>query len=140
MPNQNENENQSQRGNGQFNFQAFILERTQDDKKEEMEAFLADPSRPTRFFSRDPVGNEVIAEGLYLTGYTRGYYGQTNGLPRRMADYAEENGLTFTGPVYNTYLFDELSVKDPERYLLQVSASVTEARRDPVNHFRRKLK
>jgi DNA-binding transcriptional MerR regulator len=102
--------------------------------------FLSDPSRPTRFFSRDPSGNEIIAGGLYLTGYTRGYYGQTNGISRRMADYAEKNGLTFTGPVYNTYLLDELSIKDHEQYLLQVSASVSEARRDPVNHLRRKTK
>ncbi|GHV43894.1 hypothetical protein FACS189490_14130 [Clostridia bacterium] len=105
-----------------------------------MEAFLSDTSRPTRFFSRDPIGNEAISEGLYLTGYTRGYFGQTNGLPQRMADYAEKNGLTFIGPVYNTYLLDELSVKDHKQYLLQVSVSVSEARRDPVNHIRRKLK
>jgi DNA-binding transcriptional MerR regulator len=103
-----------------------------------IDAFLSDPSRPTRFFSHDPGGNEVMAEGLYLTGYTRGYYGQTNDISRRMADYAEKNGLTFTGPVYNTYLLDELSIKDPQQYLLQVSASVSEARRDPINHLRRK--
>ncbi|MDR1185135.1 MAG: MerR family transcriptional regulator, partial [Coriobacteriales bacterium] len=42
-----------------------------------MERFLGTPSRPTRFFSHDPQGNETISEGLYLTGYTRGYYGQT---------------------------------------------------------------
>jgi hypothetical protein len=39
--------------------------------------------------------------------------------------------------VYNTYLLDELSIKDPDQYLLQVSASVSEARRDPVTQFRR---
>jgi DNA-binding transcriptional MerR regulator len=105
-----------------------------------MEAFLSAPARPVRFFSRDPRGNEVISEGLYLTGYTRGYYGQTNGLPQRMTDYAEKNGLTFTGAVYNTYLLDELSVKEPEQYLLQVSALVSEARRDPITQFRHKMK
>jgi DNA-binding transcriptional MerR regulator len=105
-----------------------------------IEDFLSDPSRPTRFFSHDPGGNEVMTEGLYLTGYTRGYYGQTNGISKRIADYAEKNGLTFTGPVYNTYLLDELSIKDPQQYLLQVSASVSEARRDPINHLRHKKK
>jgi DNA-binding transcriptional MerR regulator len=102
-----------------------------------MERFLDAPSRPARFFSHDPAGKDSIAEGLYLTGYTRGYYGQTNGLPHRMADYADKKGLTFTGPVYNTYLLDELSVTDTDRYLLQISASVSEARRDPVSHIRR---
>jgi hypothetical protein len=46
-----------------------------------------------------------------------------------MAVFAKKKGLTFAGPVYNTYLFDEISIADPERYLLQVSASVSEARR-----------
>ena len=105
-----------------------------------MEKFLGDPSRPARFFSHDPGGKESIAEGLYLTGYTRGYYGRTNGLPRRMADYADRNGLIFDGPVYNTYLLDELSTPDTEQYLLQASVSVSEARRDPMNHIRHRSK
>jgi DNA-binding transcriptional MerR regulator len=107
---------------------------------DDMERFLDAPSRPVRFFSHDPTGNETIAGGLYLTGYTRGYYGQTNDLPLRMAAYAGRNGLTFDGPVYNTYLLDELSIADPEQYLLQVSASVSEARRDPMAHIRRRSK
>jgi DNA-binding transcriptional MerR regulator len=105
-----------------------------------MERFLAVPERPARFFSHDTQGNETISGGLYLTGCTRGYYGQTNGLPRRMTDYADKNGLTFTGPVYNIYLLDELSMTDPEQYLLQASASVSEARRDPMSHICRRPK
>jgi DNA-binding transcriptional MerR regulator len=105
-----------------------------------MERFLSDPSRPVRFFSHDPAGKETIAGGLYLTGYTRGYYGQTNGLPLRMADYADRNGLTFAGPVYNTYLLDELSIKDPDQYLLQASASVSEIQRNPMGRIRRRPK
>jgi DNA-binding transcriptional MerR regulator len=105
-----------------------------------MEGFLSAPSRPVRFFSHDPIGEEAISAGLYLTGYTRGYYGQTNGLPKRMSQYANRNGLTFTGPVYNTYLLDELSIAEPDQYLLQVSASASEARRDSMSHIRRQSK
>jgi effector-binding domain-containing protein len=57
-----------------------------------------------------------------------------------MTAYAERNGLTFDGPVYNTYLLDELSMADTEQYLLQVSASVSEARRDPMAHIRHRTK
>ena len=96
-----------------------------------MDEFLSDPSRPTRFFSLDPKGNDRQAAGLYLIGYTRGYYGITNGLPKRMAEFAKKNGLVFNGSVYNTYLFDEISIVDPEQYLLQVCASVKETRRAP---------
>jgi DNA-binding transcriptional MerR regulator len=105
-----------------------------------MEGFLNAPSRPARFFSHDPIGEEAIATGLYLTGYTRGYYGQTNGLPQRMAKYAKRNGLAFIGPVYNTYLLDELSIAKPDQYLLQVSASISEARRDSASHIRRQAR
>jgi DNA-binding transcriptional MerR regulator len=47
-----------------------------------MERFMDDPSRPARFFSHDPTDKETISEGLYLIGYTRGYYGWTNDLAR----------------------------------------------------------
>ena len=109
---------------------------------ESMNVFLKEPSQPTRFFSLDPKGYEEKSGGLYLIGYTRGYYGQTNDLPKRMASYAKKNGLVFTGPVYNTYLFDEMSVVDPEQYLLQVCASVKETRRTPSRrtHHRKNKK
>ena len=96
---------------------------------ESMEAYLVEPSLPIRFFSLDPKGNERKAAGLYLIAYTRGYYAQTNDLPERMAAFAKKNGLVFNGPVYNIYLFDEMSVADPKQYLLQASASVRETRR-----------
>ena len=95
---------------------------------ESMDVFLNEPSQPTRFFSLDPNGKDKKEAGLYLIGYTRGYYGQTNDLPKRMAAYAKKNGLVFIGPVYNIYLFDEMSITDTERYLLQVSAAVKETR------------
>ena len=96
---------------------------------ESMGAFLDEPARPMRFFSLDPKGCDIRAAGLYLNGYTRGYYGQTNDLPERMEAFAKKNSLVFIGPVYNTYLFDEVSIADTEQYLLQVSASVSETRR-----------
>ena len=98
---------------------------------ENMDAFLNAPSQPMRFFSLDPSGHEHKTAGLYLIGYTRGYYGQTNDLTERMTTFAKKNGLVFAGPVYNLYLFDELSIADPNEYLLQASASVMETRRVP---------
>jgi DNA-binding transcriptional MerR regulator len=54
-----------------------------------MEAFLTNPSQPSRFYSIDPNGHELIENRLYLVGYTRGPYGQTNDLPERMKAYAD---------------------------------------------------
>lgn len=93
-----------------------------------MDDFLRTPSQPLRFFSLDPKGHDYKNAGLYVVGYTRGYYGETNDLPERMKAYADENGLEFSGPVYHIYLFDEISVSDPDNYLLQVAASVTDTR------------
>ena len=95
---------------------------------ETMDDFVSEPSQPTRFFSTNPNGNEVKAGGLYLIGYNRGNYGETGDLPDRMAQYAEENGLAFNGPVFNIFLFDEMSNDNPEDYLLQASASVRRVR------------
>ena len=106
---------------------------------ESMDVFLNEPSQPTRFFSLDPKGNDRKPRGLYLTGYTRGYYGQTNDLPKRMAAFAKKNGLIFAGPVYNTYLLDELSEIDTDQYLLQASALVKETRRAPSRRPLRNL-
>jgi DNA-binding transcriptional MerR regulator len=89
-----------------------------------MDVFFKTPSQPSRFFSTDPEGQDRKKEGLYLVGYTRGYYGQTNNLPKKLSDYAKKNGLVFEGPVYNLYLFDEVSVDDPDKYLLQVAAAI----------------
>jgi DNA-binding transcriptional MerR regulator len=106
---------------------------------ENMTEFMSEPSLPTRFFSLDPKGNEIKKAGLYLIGYTRGYYGQTNDLPERMKAFAEKNGLAFSGSVYSIYLTDEVSVTNSEEYLLQVTVPVTETLRtpshSPYHHF-----
>jgi DNA-binding transcriptional MerR regulator len=105
-----------------------------------MEDFSNHPSQPSRFYSLDPSGRNVKDKGLYLIGYTRGYYGETNDLPDRLMDYAEKHKIEFVGPVYNMYLFDEISMSDTSKYLLQVSASIKDARhefnRHPHRHFK----
>lgn len=94
----------------------------------DMRAFVHDPISPARFFSLDPNGNERKSAGLYMTGYSQGYYGHINNLPERMKAFAKENNLIFTGEVFGNYLLDEISIVNPEQYLLQVSVGVTETR------------
>jgi DNA-binding transcriptional MerR regulator len=91
---------------------------------ESMDALMKEPACPMRFFSLDPKGLQKKEQGLYLIGYTRGYYGQVKDLPKRLMSYAKKNSLVFNGPVYKIYLFDEMSIADPENYLMQISASV----------------
>ena len=93
-----------------------------------LEAFVKEPSRPDRFISIDPVGKHIQKEGEYLVAYTRGYYGEMGDLPERLLSYAEENSLTVSGPVYTTYLLEEICGEDPSHYLAQVCVSVSKKR------------
>ena len=104
-----------------------------------IEDFNEHPSEPSRFFSLDPGGREQKEKGLYLVAYTRGYYGQVNDLPQRMVKYAKEHKIVFDGPVYNLYLFNEISTMEPGQYLLQVSSAIKETEHEftlhPHRHF-----
>jgi DNA-binding transcriptional MerR regulator len=91
---------------------------------ESMEAFLDEDSKPTRFFSLDPNGKQTIAGGRYLVGYARGYYGNMGDVGARIEAYAKANGLKFCGPLYVIYLHDEISIKEKDRFLAQVSATI----------------
>jgi DNA-binding transcriptional MerR regulator len=91
---------------------------------ENMKAFIREPSRPKRFFFVNPDGKVKKLEGKYLVGYVRGFYGQPDTISQRMSDYARDHSISLHGPVYNIYLHDELSIEDPDRYLLQVCVQI----------------
>jgi len=91
---------------------------------ESLDYFLQFPSVPTCFFSVDPLGQEQRPAGDYLVGYTRGYYGQMGDAPQRLADFAARQKLKATGPVYVTYLRDEISTQEPSEYFAQISVEI----------------
>jgi DNA-binding transcriptional MerR regulator len=88
------------------------------------DTFCTHPSRPTSFFSVDPMGLDSRPAGVYISAFNRGYYGETGNLGERMYRYIRENGLKTTGPVYNIFLHDELSIEDPDNYLLHATVKV----------------
>jgi DNA-binding transcriptional MerR regulator len=83
-----------------------------------------DWNRPDRFYFRMPGAPDRKPAGLYLTGYTRGYYGSSDELYKRMLAHIEEKGLEICGPAYETYPLNEISVADSNHYLMCVSISV----------------
>jgi len=91
---------------------------------QDMETFLKAPSRPNRFFSQDPIGNHIREAGSYMVGYNRGNYGVFGDLPERMAVYARERHLVFSGPVFTSYPLDEISTANPDEYLSQIAVMV----------------
>jgi DNA-binding transcriptional MerR regulator len=95
---------------------------------ETMDVFLRTPAQPTRFFSLDPRGNSKRKTGQYLVAFNKGYYGDFGDLPQKMVAYAQAKGLSFSGPLYITYLLDEISVADYKHYLSQVAVGVSKRR------------
>ena len=91
----------------------------------DMQSFLKAPGQPERYFSFDPVGNIIREKGKYLVGYERGYYGEFDKLPGKMAAYAKTYDLIFTGPVFVIYLHDEVSVVDPNQFMARVMVPVS---------------
>jgi DNA-binding transcriptional MerR regulator len=83
-----------------------------------------DWNRPDRFYFKMPGAPDRKEAGLYLIGYTRGYYGRSDELYKRMTAHIEENGLEICGPTYETYPLNEISTVDSNRYLMQVSIRV----------------
>ncbi len=81
---------------------------------------------PDRYYFYNPSGEDERPAGLYAVGYTRGGYGQSNGLYQRMADYIKAQGFTICGDSYEEYPLNELSVKDDTNYLIRVLTTVCE--------------
>jgi DNA-binding transcriptional MerR regulator len=91
---------------------------------ESMESFLSEPSQPTCFFSLDPHGHQKKPGGRYVTAFTRGYYGDMGDVGERLTTHFTKNKLPVSGPLYVIYVHDEISVKEPDLYLAQVSVLI----------------
>ncbi|MDR1087868.1 MAG: MerR family DNA-binding transcriptional regulator [Coriobacteriales bacterium] len=91
-----------------------------------MERFVANPDMPSRYYFVNPRGKTVRGGGSWLVGHVRGFYGDSRDLAQRMLAHAEENGLELSGPVYNTFLFDEVSTNDTSCYLMRASIKIVE--------------
>lgn len=79
---------------------------------------------PAQLVVFDPLGPERRPAGEYLVGTETCRYGEASGLPRRMLEYALQNGLEMHGPAYAAYLPDAASPMGTEDYLLQITIAV----------------
>jgi len=83
---------------------------------------------PDRYYFYNPEGHDKKPAALYAIGYTRGNYGQTDELYRRMLDYIGSNGLEICGNIYEEYPHNEICVSDDTNYLIRVMIAVREKR------------
>ena len=79
---------------------------------------------PDKFYFKMPDAPDRKPAGLYVTGHTRGYYGQSDALYKKLTAYIKDNGLEICGPAYEMYPLNEISIPDPYNYLMRISISV----------------
>lgn len=68
--------------------------------------------------------NAFIPKGKYLIGYAKGDYGKTDYVYKDLEKYVKKRGLTVTGNVYEEYLIDELSEKNPDDFVLRITVKI----------------
>jgi DNA-binding transcriptional MerR regulator len=88
------------------------------------DSFCVNSYEPNHFFSVDPKGFDKRPGGRYVSAFHRGYYGETGDLVERMQKYINDNDITTVGPVYNIFLHDELSIDNPNNYLMHATVEV----------------
>lgn len=62
--------------------------------------------------------------GRYAVGYAHGDYGKLDSLYRRLLRFIGKKGLRIQGDAYEEYVLNEVSVRDPERFLAWVAIPV----------------
>ncbi len=81
---------------------------------------------PERYYFHNPEGHDRRPAGLYAVGYTRGGYGQSDALYRRLTEHIEEKGFEICGGAYEEYPLSDVCVPDEEKYLMRVMIAVRE--------------
>jgi DNA-binding transcriptional MerR regulator/effector-binding domain-containing protein len=84
---------------------------------------------PDRYYFYNPAGQDRKPAAQYAIGYTRGGYGQTDELYRRLIAHIDRNGLEISGNAYEEYPLNEFCVSDEANYLIRVMITVRRARR-----------
>ena len=80
--------------------------------------------RVNRFYYVMKKGMFLKPEGTYVIGYANGDYDNTEPLHERISQYIAENGLVISGGSYKEFLLNELSIKNPDNYLMKIAVQI----------------
>lgn len=85
-------------------------------------------TKPAYFYNSLPKDcyptNFVKPQGIYLVGYANTDYGFTDALYKKLIAYMETNNLVICGNAYEDFMLDEISVSNPDNYLLRIAIQV----------------
>ncbi|WP_248924999.1 MerR family transcriptional regulator [Paenibacillus hamazuiensis] len=96
-------------------------------KKEDL--LKKDGDMVSHMFSRMTTHSEeqqYMPEGFYLVSYTKADYGDTDKIYPQIFDYIEKNQYVVIGDAYEEYLQDEVSLQNPEEYLVRIMVHIKE--------------
>jgi len=79
---------------------------------------------PDRYYLANPEGHDKKPAALYATGYTRGGYGQSHGLYKKIINYIDDNDYEICGDAYEEYPLNEVCIKDENNYLMKIMITV----------------
>lgn len=79
---------------------------------------------PDRFYFYNPDGYDKRPAANYAIGYTRGSYGHSGALYKRLIDYIDTNGYEICGPAYEEYPLTELCYTSDADYLIRLMITV----------------
>ncbi len=83
-----------------------------------------DWQNPDRFYFYNPAGYDKKPAGLYVVGYTRGGYGQTDAVYGKCLDYIDKKKFEIIGDAYEEYPLNEFCINDPSQYLIRLQIPV----------------
>ena len=90
---------------------------------------------PDRYYFYNPEGRDERPAALYAIGYTRGNYGQSDELYKRMIEFIDRNGFEISGDAYEEYPLNEVCISDNANYLIRVMITVREKIKDQHNNI-----
>jgi len=86
---------------------------------------------PDRFYFFNREGHDKRPAALYAVGYTRGGYGQSDELYKRLIKYIYDNGFEISGDAYEEYPLNEVCIAEEDNYLIRVMITVRESDTPP---------
>lgn len=63
-------------------------------------------------------------KGLYVVGYSKGYYDKTPIVYKRILDFLHKNNLTISGCAYEQVLIDEFVTPNMDNYIIKISIPI----------------
>lgn len=68
--------------------------------------------------------DSFLETGTYIIGYIKGDYNTTNKIYESLIEYTKARGFILSNNIYEEYLIDELSEKNPNNFILKIYTKI----------------